>query len=44
MESNSITDVEDIFKKLFSSYKFRISYLNPITIKYLIAITIEGKQ
>jgi hypothetical protein len=44
IESNSITDVEQIFKTLFSGYKFRITYLNPITIKYLVAITIEGKQ
>lgn len=44
MESNSTTKVDEIFNTLFDTYKFRISYLNPITIKYLIAITIEGKQ
>lgn len=44
IESNNITDVEQIFKTIFNNYKPRISYLTPITIKYLIAITIEGKQ
>ncbi|WP_162897267.1 hypothetical protein [Aquimarina sp. BL5] len=44
MESNGTTKVNEIFKILFDTYIFRISYLNPITIKYLIAITIEGKQ
>lgn len=44
LESNGLTDVEMIFNNLFTKYKFRISYLTPITIKYLIAITIDGKQ
>lgn len=44
LESQDITDVETIFNKLFNKYKFRISYLTPITIKYLIAIIIDGKQ
>ncbi|UNY98359.1 hypothetical protein MQE36_14885 [Zhouia spongiae] len=44
LESNDLTDVEMIFNNLFTEYKFKISYLTPITIKYLIAITIDGKQ
>jgi hypothetical protein len=44
LESQDVTDVEMIFNNLFTKYKFRISYLTPITIKYLIAIIIDGKQ
>lgn len=44
LESQDLTDVEMIFNNLFTKYKFRISYLTPITIKYLIAIIIDGKQ
>ena len=39
-----MTDIEEIFNTLFNDYKPRISYLTPITIKYLIALTIEGKE
>lgn len=44
MELNNTLDVKEVFETLFKGYVFKISYLTPITIKYLIAITIEGKQ
>ncbi|MDB5119903.1 MAG: hypothetical protein JWN56_1121 [Sphingobacteriales bacterium] len=37
-------DVEQAYKSIFHSYSVKISYLNEITIKYLISIIIEGLE
>jgi len=39
---NTTTDVAFIYKSIFSSYRPRVSFLNEITIKYLISIILEG--
>lgn len=44
LETNLSQDVEFVFKNLFNPFNKKISYLNEITIKYLISIIIEGKQ
>lgn len=40
--NNNDNDVENIYNVLFSTYKFRISYITKETILYLISIIIEG--
>ena len=42
LNNNYTTDTESIFKINFASYKPKYSYLNEITIKYLISLIIEG--
>lgn len=42
LDSNFETDIERIFQVNFNEYTPRYSYLNEITIKYLIALIIEG--
>lgn len=42
LDSNFKTDIEQIFQVNFNKYTPRYSYLNEITIKYLIALIIEG--
>lgn len=44
LEKNDNTDVDEIFNITLEPYKPKLSYLTPITIKYLIAIIIEGKE
>ncbi len=44
LEKNTLTNVEEIFNTIFDPYRPKISYLTPMTINYLIAIIIEGKQ
>lgn len=38
------THVEEIYTQLFSNVRINISYLTPLTIKYLISIILEGKE
>lgn len=42
LTDNYITDIEAIFLVNFNHYKPKYSYLDPLTIKYLIALIIEG--
>ncbi|QHL87637.1 hypothetical protein GU926_09385 [Nibribacter ruber] len=42
LNSSFTKDVEDIYVVNFSSYKPKYSYLNELTIKYLISLIIEG--
>lgn len=42
LEIHFSTDVESIYFKNFNSYRPKFHYLNEITIKYLIALIIEG--
>lgn len=44
LEINDMTDVDEIFSNTLEPYKPKLSYLIPLTIKYLIAIIIEGKE
>ncbi|PKA99705.1 hypothetical protein B0O79_3424 [Flavobacteriaceae bacterium MAR_2009_75] len=44
LEKNDNTDVDDVFNITLEPYKPKLSYLTTITIKYLIAIIIEGKE
>lgn len=44
LEKNDNTDVDDVFNITLEPYKPKLSYLTSITIKYLIAIIIEGKE
>lgn len=44
LEKNKSNDVESIYNSLFTKFKIKITYLTPLTIKYLIVIIIEGKQ
>jgi hypothetical protein len=44
LEINDNTDVDEIFNITIEPYSPKLSYLTPITIKYLIAIIIEGKE
>nr|MBA3285838.1 hypothetical protein [Nitrosopumilus sp.] len=41
---NETKDVDNAFKSIFVSYKPKITYLNEITIKYLISIILEGLE
>lgn len=41
---NNSKDVESVYKSISSGYVVKISYLNEITIKYLISIILEGLE
>jgi len=41
-ESESLTDVNIVFDSVFPNYIPKLSYMNELTIKYLISIIIEG--
>ena len=43
-ETNSDTDIEQIFNVIFPKYSPKVSYLNDTTVKYLISIIIEGND
>lgn len=43
-ESESLTDVNIVFDSVFPNYVPKISYLNELTVKYLISIIIEGND
>lgn len=43
-DSERETDIDIVYKSVFSSYTPKISYLNEQTIKYLISIIIEGND
>ncbi|KEO72247.1 hypothetical protein [Anditalea andensis] len=43
-ETNFETNVENVYKTKFGSYSIKYSYLNEVTIKYLIALIIEGSK
>lgn len=44
IESHTLTDVDVVFDSVFPNYTPKISYLNELTIKYLISIIIEGND
>lgn len=43
LETNNSKIIDEIYDLLFKDYKIKISYLTPITVKYLIGIILEGK-
>jgi len=43
LEKNTSKNVEEIFDLIFPNYKMNLSYLTPITVKYLIGIILDGK-
>lgn len=43
-DSESLVDVDAVFESVFPNYTPKISYLNELTIKYLISIIIEGND
>jgi hypothetical protein len=43
-ESESLKEVDLVFDSIFPNYIPKISYLNELTIKYLISIIIEGND
>lgn len=44
LNNNTSRDVQFVYTSVFSGYILRVSYLNEITIKYLISIIIEGLE
>ncbi|MFD2697949.1 hypothetical protein ACFSQ0_08100 [Mesonia sediminis] len=44
LEINNKKDIDEIFNLIFPNYQIKISYLTPMTVKYLIGLILDGKQ